>query len=189
MVPARLSVCTHGNAGPRQQTEHVEEPLPDHRLQTATRTSLPDAPNRVPGFPGWTHLLATVAFPVWSIGTDAYYYGISTTNDWWQDLTRWDPFWVVLVSIFVLPPAVALEAVAVLRLRGRWVARLAVICYVLIAGFVTFFPAEFRLAGATLPIRIEQITTSLISYAIVVAAQVLLTYLICRLWLRRTTPG
>lgn len=164
----------------------MDESPPNDRRRQAIQTS-PRNHSRVPGFPGWTHLLATVALPVWFIGTDAHSYGIATGNDWWQSLDNWGPLLVAVVSIVVLPPAVALEAVAVLRIKHRWVARLVVVCYVLIAGFTTFFPTGLRFFGDTSPTPIDLIAVSLVSYAIVVAAQVLMTYLICRLWGRRTT--
>jgi hypothetical protein len=139
----------------------------------------------VPRFPGWTHLLATVAFPVWVIGTEAHYYGIDTRDGWWQSLGSWGPLLVVVVSIVVLPPAVALETVAVLRIKYRWVARLVVVCYVLIAGYVTFIPTGLRFFGDTSPTPVDLVVVSVVSFGIVIGAQALLTYVICRLWLRR----
>ncbi|HEX5522491.1 MAG TPA: hypothetical protein VFX53_03515 [Pedococcus sp.] len=70
---------------------------------------------RVTGFPGSTHLVAALAFPAWSIGTDAHLYGIDTRYEWWQGFGSSMTVLTVAVLVFVLPPAVALEAWAVTR--------------------------------------------------------------------------
>lgn len=127
----------------------------------------------VAGFPGWTHLIAVLAFPVWSIGTDAYMYGIDTRYDWWQGFGTLMTVLVLSVLLIALPPAVALEAWAVIRMRNRWVARGAVICYALIAGFISFVPTGLRFGGDNSPTAMDLVTLSLASYGIVIGAQVL----------------
>jgi hypothetical protein len=141
----------------------------------------------VTGFPGWTHLIATLAFAGWSIGTTAHLYGIDTRYDWWQGFGSLMTVLTVAVLVFVLPPAVVLEAWAVTT-HHRWFARIPVICYVLIAGFISFVPTGLRFFGDTSPTPVDEVTLSLVSYGIVIGAQVLCAYLACRLWTRRVTP-
>lgn len=135
-------------------------------------------PRRVAGFPGWTHLLATLAFPAWAIGSEARLYGIDTRYDWWQGFGTLMSVLVAGVVVLVLPPAVALEAWAVAR-RHRWVARIPVAGYVLVGGFVAFLPMGFRLAGDTRPASMDEVTLSLAAYAIVVGAQLACAYATC----------
>jgi hypothetical protein len=139
-------------------------------------------------FPGWTHLVATLAFPAWSIGTDAHLYGIDTRYDWWQGFGHLMPVLIAAVLLLVLPPAVVLEAWAITRVQRRWAARVAVICYVLIAGFISFVPTGLRFFGDISPTPVDLVTLSLASYGIVIGAQTICAYLACQLWTRRRTP-
>ena len=138
------------------------------------------------GFPGWSHLIATIAFPTWIISGHARGYGIDTSEyNWWQGFNGLGPLVVIVVLIVILPPAATLEAWAVLGSKRRWVARIIVIGYVLIAGFVTFAPAGLRFWGDMSPTPMHLVTLSLVAYGIVIGAQVLLVYVICRLWRQR----
>jgi len=143
---------------------------------------------RVAGFPGWTHLVASLAFPAWGISTDARLYGIKTGYGWWQGFGDLMPWLILAVLVIVMPPAVALEAWMVTRLKSRWAARVPVICYVLVAGFMSFVPAGLRFGGDTSPTPVDAVMVSLATYAIVICAQVLCAYLVCRRWRRRISP-
>ena len=144
-------------------------------------------PARVPGFPAWTHLIAAIAFPIWSIGMDAYEYGIDSGYDWWPSFDGLGPALLVVVLLFVLPPAVVLEAGAVLGSYPR-IAKAVVICYVVIAGFIVFIPTGLRFFGDMSPTPIGLETSSLAWYGIVMGAQAIFTYVVCRRWLRWRTP-
>jgi hypothetical protein len=162
----------------------MDEPPPTSPHQPRTPLRSTSAP--VPGFPSWTHAIATTAFLVWWIGTDAYDYGIDLGYGWQSFAGPVAPL-VAVVLLFVLPPAVALEAAAVLA-GYRWIARVVVICYVVVAGFITFLPAGIRFFGDTSPTPIDLVTSSSASFGIVIGAQVIVAYLVCRHWLRWRTP-
>jgi hypothetical protein len=134
------------------------------------------------GFPVWTHLVAAVAFPVWSIGTDAHLYGIDTRYAWWQGFGTFMAFLTVAVLALVGAPAVALEAWAARRNRHPWTARVVVVCYVIVAGFIAFVPTELRFSGDTTPTAVSDVTLSLASYGIVVSAQAVAAHVVCRRW-------
>lgn len=143
---------------------------------------------RVTGFPGWTHIVASLAFPAWSISTDARLYGIDTRYDWWSGFGDFMTALAVATLVVALPPAVALEAWAVTRARSRWPARIAVLGYVLVSGFLTFLPTGLRFFGDASPVPVDTVMVSLATYAIVICAQVLCAYLVCRRWRRRKYP-
>jgi hypothetical protein len=157
----------------------------EHHRSSRSRRSI--GPLRVAGFPGWTHLVATLAFPAWYVWSVAHRYGIDTRYGWWTDVGPFMAFLAPVVLTLVMPPAVALEAWAVSRATSRWPARIAVICYVLIAGFVSFIPAGFRFVGDTSATPVDEITTSLAVYWVVLGTQVVCAYLACRMWTRRRT--
>ena len=110
----------------------------------------------VTGFPGWTHLVATLGFVVCSISSTAYEYGIETGYGWWRGFGLM-PWLILAVLVFVLPPAVALETWMVTRRKPRWAARVPVICYVIVAGFVSFVPAGFRFVLDTSPTPVDAV--------------------------------
>ncbi len=147
-------------------------------------TSLSSRSPWVTGFPGWTHLVVTLGFVVWFISATAYGYGIETGYGWWRGFGLM-PWLILAVLVLVLPPAVALEAWMVTRSKSRWGARVPVICYVLVAGFISFVPAGFRLVFDTSPTPVDAVMLSLLTYGIVIGAQVLGAYLACRFWTRR----
>jgi hypothetical protein len=151
----------------------------------SARTPRSGRSNRVTGFPGWTHLVASLAFPAWSISTDARLYGIDTRYDWWHGFGDLMPRLILAVLVLVVPPAVALEAWMVSRPKSRWAARVPVICYVLVAGFMSFVPVGLRFGGDTSPTPVDAVVVSLATYAIVIGAQVVGAYLACRFWTRR----
>lgn len=132
------------------------------------------------GVPVRTHLFAALAFPAWSIGTDAHLYGIDTRYDWWQGFGSFMTVLTVAVLVLVGPPAVALEAWAVRRNRHPWTARIVVVCYVIVAGFVAFVPTELRFSGDTTPTPVADVTLSLASYGVVISAQALAAHVVCR---------
>jgi hypothetical protein len=141
-------------------------------------------PQRVQGFPIWTHLICAVSFPVWSIGTQARLYGIDTRYDWWQGFGNLATLLVLAALIVALPPAVGLEAWAVTH-RRPWVARTAVVSYVLIAGLISFVPTGLRFFGDVSATPIDLIMLSLAIYVMVICSQALSAYFVCRLWQRR----
>ena len=95
------------------------------------------------------------------------------------------PRLILAVLVLVVPPAVALEAWMVTRRKSRWVARVPVICYVLVAGFISFVPVGLRFGGDTSPTPVDAVMLSLSTYGIVVGAQVVGAYLACRFCTRR----
>jgi len=162
----------------------MDEPGTDTPYRPAG-TSLSSRSPWVTGFPGWTHLIATLGFPAWFISTAAYGYGIETGYGWWQGFGDLMPRLILAVLVLVVPPAVALEAWMVTRRKSRWVARVPVICYVLVAGFISFVPVGLRFGGDTSPTPVDAVMLSLSTYGIVVGAQVVGAYLACRFWTRR----
>jgi hypothetical protein len=165
----------------------MDEPGTDTPYRPAG-TSLTSRSPWVTGFPGWTHLIATLGFAVWFISTTAYDYGIETGYGWWQGFGDLMPRLILAVLVLVVPPAVALEAWMVTRPKSRWAARVPVICYVLVAGFISFVPVGLRFGGDTSPTPVDTVMVSLATYAIVICAQVLCAYLVCRRWMRRINP-
>jgi len=119
---------------------------------------------------------------IWNITRS---YGIDTTSGWWLGVAS--PMWLwfgLPVLIVAMPPAVALEAWSVTHNR-RGLARLAVLFYVLVAGYVSFFIAGFRFAGDTEPTPVDLITASLAVYGVIVGAQAICAFLACKLLARR----
>ncbi len=123
-------------------------------------TSLSSRSPLVTGFPGWTHLIAALGFPAWFISVTAYDYGIETGDGWWQGFGDLMPWLTIVVLVLVVPPAVALEAWMVTRPKSRWAARVPVICYVLVAGFISFVPAGLRFGGDTSPTPVDAVMMS-----------------------------
>ena len=137
---------------------------------------------RVTGFPGWTHLLAAVAFSVCFIGAQAHAFGIDT-DDWWPRENWGLVFLIVVVLLPLVLPAVVFEALVILRARRRWPARCVVIGYALTAGCVFFYlAAATRVAGD--PARGDLLAAGLASFIVLMAGQALVTYALCEWWLR-----
>ena len=145
-------------------------------------------PQRVQGFPIWTHLICAVSFPVWSIGTQARLHGIDTRYDWCPGFGNLATLLVLAVLAVALPPAVGLEAWAVTHC-WPWAARTAVVTYVLIAGFISFVPTGLRFFSDVSATPIDLIMLSLCIYALVIPSQALSAYFACRLWRRRPAAG
>lgn len=130
--------------------------------------------------------MVATAFPAWLIGTSAHLYGIETQYRWWQGFGNLMVVLIVAVLLVALPPAVAVESWAISHAHP-WTARTTVVGYALVAGFISFVPTGLRFFGDTSPTPVDLITLSLASYAILISAQALSTYLICQLLSRTTT--
>ena len=162
----------------------MDEPGTDTPYRPAG-TSLSSRSPWVTGFPGWAHLIATLGFPAWFISGTAYDYGIETGYGWWQGFGDLMPWLILAVLVLVVPPAVALEAWMVTRPKFRWAARVPVICYVFVAGFISFVPVGLRFGGDTTPTPADAVMLSLSTYGIVIGAQAVGAYVVCRFWTRR----
>jgi len=139
----------------------------------------------VAGFPGVTHLVAAVALAVWFVGMLWRDYGIDREGGWWPR-DNWTVLVVLLaLSLVVTVPAVALEAVLVLRVRQRWLSRTVVVVHAYFAWCICFFLALFRLVGDDSPASGDFVAVGLASFALVMSGQALLTWVVCRWWLRR----
>jgi hypothetical protein len=147
-----------------------------------------DPPQQVSGLPIWTHLIAGISFPLWSIGTQARLYGIDARDDWWEGFGNLATSLLLVVLVVAMPPAVALEAWSVMH-RRPWAARTAVVTYVLIAGLISFVPTGLRFFGDATAIPMDLVMLSLSVFIIVICSQALSVYLLCRLWACRRAAG
>jgi len=138
-----------------------------------------------PRFPWLTHVFSAVLLAGWMVVGEAAAYGISTTDGWWPS----DAGVVLFLVAWWLLPAVLLalaEAWLLLVFPSRWPARIVGIVSTLGCAFVGFVPVMLRFAGDESPAKGQDITLSLVSFGVLVTAQIIVGSSLSRLHPRRS---
>jgi hypothetical protein len=141
----------------------------------------------VVGFPGWTHLLVSVAFGLYTIGALVGRYGIDSVDGWWGGGSM-DVMvtFAVTVLLVVGVPAAWIEAWGLGRYpQLRWLARTVAGLFVLVVGWWPLVPVGLRLFGDTRPLRLQEVTLGVACYLIVTWGQAIVAVLVSAWWISR----
>ncbi|GAA2153393.1 hypothetical protein [Humibacillus xanthopallidus] len=140
----------------------------------------------VAGFPVWTYILAGAALVTWSVHGVIQMYGVDTASGWWGGFGDLMNFVMAGVLLVAGGPALLVEVWALDRApQRRWLARVAVVAYIVFGCSWALLPIGLRFGGDTNPVQLKDLTLGIACYVVVVVTQAVAVFIACRWRMKR----